>query len=79
MDAIGTSERVCLSCGDSLVMKGYEKPYQFRRRTHCGKSCALRTRARVRTEYAPATRYLSVKVNGQKKLAHRHVMEQQSD
>jgi len=63
----------CLACGTQLVRKGYEKPYQFAKRTTCGKSCAQRLR--VKAVLSPNTRYRRVKVNGKPKQLSRHLVE----
>jgi hypothetical protein len=34
-------DRTCSVCGKALVRKSYEKPYQFKARRTCGKSCAI--------------------------------------
>jgi len=66
-------DRTCRHCEKRLVQKAKEYPSQFSRRLFCDRACVVEWwRSRP---VGLKTRYKQAKVNGQKRLAHRVVVE----
>ena len=61
----------CERCGKELVQGSHEWTTHFNRRKFCDRTCAQRGKP-----LSPKTRYRVVRIDGEKKLEHRHVMEQ---
>lgn len=52
-----STQKVCKSCGEQFFQREKEESSDFKRRTYCGKSCAVAGRARARRKTRETVQY----------------------